>query len=107
MLEVNFFETIINITLTIDNDELITAANSGKTLFTTDQFTCISKLRMMINEVGRIADKHIVFTIINKTTKDPAVANSIKGYLKSNLEMINSSTNCHLEVKTGLYNLLA
>lgn len=107
MLEVNFFYSTINITLSIGDGQQIVAINNGKTLFSADQFTCVSKLRIIISELGALTDKHIVFHITNNTTQDSAVLNSIKGYLKSNLEMMNSSTNCRIEVKTGLYNLFA
>ena len=106
MLKVNFFESPINITLTISDGQQIIATNNGETLFTADQFTCIGKLRRIIREVSTIANKQFIFHI-NCAIKDTSVANNIRGYLKSNLELMNSTSNCDIKVNAHLYNIFA
>lgn len=107
MTGVNFFESTINVNIMIHRGGHIIVANNAKTLFEGDQYSCMSKIRQMVNEVSALGDKKIVFHIQNMTTAGDSSVVYAKGYFKSNLERLNSSSQCNIEVKAGLYNVFA
>ena len=76
-------------------------------LFEGDQYSCMGKIRQLVNEISALGEKQVVFHIQNMTVEGDSSVVFAKSYFKSNLERLNSSARCKTEVKAGLYNLFA
>lgn len=107
MTGINFFESTINVNIMIHKGGHIVLANNAKTIYEGDQYSCMNKIRQMVNEVSTLGDKPIVFHIQNMTTTGDTSVVYTKSFFKSNLERLNGSTRCKIEVKAGLYNVFA
>lgn len=107
MTGVNFFESTINVNIMIHKGGHIVVANNANTLFEGDQYSCMSKIRQLVNEISALGEKQVVFHIQNMTVEGDSSVVFAKSYFKSNLERLNSSARCKIEVKAGLYNLFA
>ena len=107
MTGVNFFESIINVNILIHRGGHIIVANNARTLFEGDQYSCMSKIRQMVDEISSLNDKKVVFHIQNMTREGDSSVIFAKSYLKGNLERLNGSARCDIEVKAGLYNVFA
>lgn len=107
MTGVNFFESTINVNIMIHRGGHIIVANNAKTLFEGDQYTCMGKIRQMMDEISSLGEKQVVFHIQNMTVEGDSSVVFAKSYFKSNLERLGGSTRCKVEVKAGLYNVFA
>lgn len=107
MIGVNFYEPIINVNIMIHKGGHIVVANNTNILFEGDQYSCMSKIRQLINEVSALGEKQVIFHIQNMTVEGDSSVVFAKSYFKSNLERLSGSAKCKIEVKAGLYNIFA
>lgn len=103
---INIFESKIDINIMIYSGSHIIISYKGKILFEGMRKYCMDKIRQMIDELSSIGEKEIIFHIQNMTTGSP-IYEQDKLFFKNHLSMLNTSTKCKIEVKTGLYNVFA
>lgn len=102
MMNINFFESTIDVSLDIHKGGYVAAINHGKTLFESDQYSCMDKIRRMIGELSALGEKTVVFHIRSMVTGDTTSVGLVREYLKSSLLRLNTSTPVNIEVKAGL-----
>ncbi len=107
MIGVNFFKSIINVDIQIHRGGHIIIADDSKPLFEGDQYSCMNKIRQLIDELSSLSgDRRLIFHIQNMTISGDLSVVHAKGFFKSNIERLNSPR-CMIEVKAGLYNVFA
>lgn len=106
MTSINFFESTIHVNIMIHKGGHIIVADKAKTILEGDQYSCMKKIRQIIEEVSSLGEKHVIFHIMNMTTSGDSSVIFAKGYFKSNLERLNTAR-CRIEVKAGLYEVFA
>lgn len=102
MTNINFFESTIDVFLDIHKGGYVSATNHGRVLFECNQYSCMNKIRRMIDELSRLGDKTVVFHIRSLVTGDTASVDLVKEFLKNNLLRLNTSAPVNIEVKSGL-----
>lgn len=107
MTGVNFFESTINVNIMLHRGGHVVVANNAKMLFEGDQYSCMSKIRQIVDEISAMGEKQVVFHIQSMTVGDDSSAVYVKSYFKSNLERLCGSSKCKIAVKAGLYNVFA
>ncbi len=106
MMDINFFESKINIDIKIYRGSNIVIAYKNKTLYEGLRNDCLNKIMQTVNDLPSIGEKEITFNILNMTVGDAAHEDD-KIFFKNKLNLLGNSVRCKIKVNAGLYNLYA
>lgn len=107
MIDVNFFESVININVMIHRGGHVVVSNKSKKLFEGDQFYCMSNIRQIVDKLSSLGNKKIVFYIQNMTVEGSSSVVFTRNFFRSNLEQLKKTAKCTIEVKSGLNGVFA
>ena len=105
-MDINFFESKINIDIKIYRGSNIVIAYKNKTLYEGLRRDCMSKIIQAVNDLSSLGEKEITFNILNMTVGDAAHEDD-KIFFKNKLNLLSNAVKCKIKVNDGLYNLYA